>query len=322
MSNFLPSFIPWWAYILAFLPLYVMNKRSGDDIQRGLVLGIVGRMGSGKSYMATRIAYQRMLRGANIVTNFTMHLECPPSGHKRRHCPCKLASQWQRFNDWPDLLPLTNAVVIIDEADLYAPSHDFHAITDEVRWKMKMARKHKLDIYWIAQHESRVNRILRDVLTNEIAVCRSFFGGKYFSAKFYDPTVVRRARQHSMRKGYFFNIKIASLYDTLETIQGSEYAGDETMANVNKLSQAHNAKRVASRKTRKSKRPTPCEHERAKKIKAGTCELCYGVAPELLEVEEVAFNDFIKITEENERPKDSSQGRESRRTKPLSATTR
>ena len=255
--------IPWYLYLL-FPPMFLAFKAmGGDDKTRGKVLGIVGKMGSGKSYMATRIAYKRMLNGAKIVTNFTMHLECPGGKHRRFRCPCKLAPQWQKFNDWPDLLPLTNAVVIIDEADLFAPSNDFNAITDEVRWKMKMARKHKLDIYWISQHENRMNRILREYLTNEIAICRSFFGGKYFSAKFYDPSTIRKgSSEHTMRIGYFLNKRIANLYNTLETIQGSEYAGDETMANANRLSHEINAVvKPTSVKERHAQRVNPIVEE-------------------------------------------------------------
>lgn len=266
----MPFGLPWWTLIAVFVPLFWLNKRAGVDQTRGRVVGITGRMGSGKSYMACRLAWRRMSHGANVITNFSMHLGCQLNAcscgkgdcsakrrrHKRKGCACTMAARWRRFHDWPDLLVANNAVVIIDEADLYAPSHDYNAITDEVRWKLKMARKHGLDIYWIAQGPNRVNSILRGTLTNEIAVCRSWFNGLYFSAKFYEPESVGRRNKHTARIGYRMNKKVADLYDTLETIEGSEYAGDDTMSNVNNLVANFEEKRLKARERKAPAKPT------------------------------------------------------------------
>lgn len=242
--------IPTWGKLLGIAVLVLIYRRTkGDPGGGGRVVGIVGRMGSGKSFFAVRMAYSRMMRGTTVYSNFTMNLE-PKNGHppcpercakqKRckcvRHCPCQLAGRWHRFEGWEQFATITNAVVIIDEVDLYAPSHDPRCIPDYVRWKLKMCRKHKIDLYWIAQHESRVARLLRDVLTNEIRVCQSWLGGKYFSAKTYDPSTVRRQRKHTGRSGYFMRPHIAGLYDTLETIKGDTERGDGTMAAANAMS--------------------------------------------------------------------------------------
>lgn len=247
--------MPWWGYLLVFVALLALNRRAGVDRTRGRVVGIVGRMGSGKSYFAVRMAYRRMRAGATIYTNFSMRLEprhakpcrerCIRKGRCKcaRRCPCQMASRWHRFEGWEQFATITDAVVIVDEVDLYAPSHDPRAIPDYVRWKLKMARKHRIDLYWIAQHESRVARLLRDVLTNEIRVCQSWFGGLYFSAKTWDPSNVRRRRKHTGRGGYWFRKHIANLYDTLETIRGDEERGDGTMAVANALAGAVEATR-------------------------------------------------------------------------------
>lgn len=250
------SAVPWWAYVGVALVLIAANRAMSGDSQRGRVVGIVGRMGSGKSYFAVRMAYSRMKRGATIYTNFSMNLDpthsepCPANCVRRkrckcaRGCPCQMAARWHRFEGWDQFLHISNAVVIIDEADLYAPSHDPRCISDAVRWKLKMCRKHKIDLYWIAQGHMKVSSLLRNVLTNEIRVCTSWFGGKYFTAKTYQPEHVGRDKKHTSRSGYRLNRRIAGLYDTLETIRGDETRGDGTMGDANAMADAIETKRA------------------------------------------------------------------------------
>ena len=92
----MPFAIPWYVYVvLGFLALAAW-KRSGGGATGGTgkVVGIVGRMGSGKSYFAVRMAYKRMMAGANVRTNFTMKLDplhdtpCGPKCIKRGRCKC------------------------------------------------------------------------------------------------------------------------------------------------------------------------------------------------------------------------------------------
>lgn len=249
------SAVPWPVWPVLFGALCWLNRRASGAATTGRVVGIVGRMGSGKSYFAVRMAYSRMKAGATVYSNFSMRLgpthdepcgqRCVSSGRCRckRHCPCQMASRWHRFEGWEQFVTITDAVVIIDEVDLYAPSHDPRSIPDYVRFKLKMARKHRLDIYWIAQHESRVHRMLRDVLTNEIRTCQSWFGGLYFSAKTWDPSSIRRRRKHTGRSGYFMRKRIANLYDTLETIRGDTERGDGTMAVANAMADVIEAER-------------------------------------------------------------------------------
>lgn len=254
------GFLPWWGYVLALLVLVVIMRSTGVDAQSGKVIGIIGKMGSGKSFFAVRMAYQRMLRGAEIYTNFSMNLgpthetpcgdKCQAKGRRPgrcrcvKHCPCQLAGRWHRFEGWEQFATITNAVVIIDEADLYAPAYDAKAIPDYIKWKLKMCRKHKVDLYWIAQSETQVSRILRLTLTNEIRVCQSWFGGKLFTAKTYPPAHVGRAKKHTGRSGFLMRSNVAGLYDTLETIRGNEDGGDGTMAQANALADAHESGRA------------------------------------------------------------------------------
>jgi len=208
------------ACLVLVLLIVTLDHRTATkhgDKTSGKVVGIVGRMGSGKSYFAVRMAWTRIQAGATVVTNFSMNL------------PPELQHRWIRFDGWESMLHLEDCVVIIDEAHLWAPSSEHRNFPMIARWKMAQARKFGLDVYWISQHEDRVNRTLRD-LTNMIYVCNSFFGGKYFSAKGYEPEKLRRKDQHIDRRGYRFDLAVAELYDTLEILELDEHVagmGDE-----------------------------------------------------------------------------------------------
>ena len=198
----------------------------------GKVVGIVGRMGSGKSYMAVRMAYQRLMAGANVCTNFSMKL------------PPELQERWREFGGWDDFAVLENAVVIIDEAQLYAPSNKTLVFPTVARWKLAQARKFGLDVYWISQHEARVNSILRD-LTHMIYVCSSWAGGRYFVAYGYEPEEMRKKGKHIDRKSYKFDLAIGELYDTLQILDADDHlvVKDASMQQARKLGRQYNERR-------------------------------------------------------------------------------
>jgi KaiC/GvpD/RAD55 family RecA-like ATPase len=187
----------------------------------GRVVGVVGRMGSGKSYFAVRMAYRRLRSGCRVVTNFSMRL------------PDELAANWSQFRGWDQFADLEDAIVIIDEAHLYAPSHLPLALPQVARWKLSQARKFGLDVYWISQHEDRVARILRD-LTQYIYLCTAWFDHLIFTAKGFEPEKLRRKGKHGEtmhldRKVYFFRSSVANLYDTLQILEIDQYVDDGTI---------------------------------------------------------------------------------------------
>lgn len=208
------------------------ERAAGRTGGSGQVVGVVGRMGSGKSYMAVRMAHQRLLAGANVCTNFSMKL------------PPELSDRWTQFVGWDDFATLENCIVIIDEAQLYAPSNKTLQFPTVARWKLAQARKFGLDVYWITQHENRINSILRD-LTNIIYVCAAFAGGKFFTAYGYEPENVRKKGEHIDRKSYRFDLKIGELYDTLQILDADDHLvkKDESMQQARKLGRQYNARR-------------------------------------------------------------------------------
>lgn len=250
--------------------------RTKENVTRSLggkVIGITGRMGSGKTYMSVMIAHQHLMAGHDVRTNFTMKLadkfyepRISTTGvwtdHGKRaaehseiaqwfHCLPRVSVPWEYFTGWDQFADLSNCVVTIDEAQLYAPSYKPLAFPLIARWKLAMARKFHLDVYWISQHEDRVNSTLKH-LTNIIYVCNAWFGGKQFTAKGYEPEYVRRKGKHIARKSYKFQLSNAELYDTLEILTPDEHLGDEKQSakldKIEGLASAYNKRKLAGKK--------------------------------------------------------------------------
>jgi len=218
--------------LLGGVVLRMARERSAVSNIGGEVVGVVGRPGSGKTYWCVRLAYSRLKAGANVATNFTMTL------------PPELAARWQPFTGWEDLMDLHDCVVIIDEAHLMAPSHKSWSLPDEARWKLSQCRRFGLDVYWVSQHESRVNIALRQ-LTNYVWMCNSFRHGKSFRARCYEPEKLGKEGKHLEIRRYKFDPEIGKLFDSWQILTGSTVMGaDENQAKMRQLATEHNARRA------------------------------------------------------------------------------
>lgn len=189
-------------------------RRKNDAHTAGRVIGFVGQMGTGKTYTAVSIAHRRLQAGANVWTNFKLNL------------PAEYADRWFQFRTWHDIIEAEDAVIIIDEAHLLAPSGrmDFPMAAKS---KLSQARSYGLDLYWISQHESRVNKQLRD-LTNFIFKCEQTLGGKGFKAKAFE---MENLRRKSAKPLYVRRVKrtktIDALYNTLEILDFDDLVESE-----------------------------------------------------------------------------------------------
>jgi len=195
------------AAVLVLRVLVVLTgKRKSQPA--GRVVGIVGKMGSGKSYLAVRLARDRLRAGVDVYSNFLIQ---PPAGWK---------GNAHAFRGWDEFASIRDAVVIIDEAHLLAPSYAHARFPQTARTALAFARKYGLDVYWVSQNEDRVNRTLRD-LTNDIAVCEK--RGRRFRVTWYSAEDVRKKGEHMFRETHRFDPEIANLYDTAEIIQLDEH---------------------------------------------------------------------------------------------------
>jgi len=198
-------------FTLLFLGLVVFRGAERRQAKRtsGKVVGIVGRMGTGKSYLAVSMAYDRLRQGVDVASNFKLDVS-------------DLGGRWAPFSSLDQLAELKNCVVIIDEAHLMLPSHLGAKLPMIARQALAHARKQGLDVYWISQHETRVAKVLRD-LTSFIVKCEKV--GSWHIYRTYDADEYGRADAKSLRwQMTRRKRRIMALYDTAEIIDIDDYA--------------------------------------------------------------------------------------------------
>jgi hypothetical protein len=174
-----------------------------------MIDGLIGRPGSGKSYQLTEKAIEQADRGRQVFANY-------PINHP---------------NCWTfrpvDLLDLPPGVIVIDEAHLWFPARMALKLPPSWLAMLSQTRKNGWDMYWAAQHEARVDRVLRDV-SNWMWLCSSWWQWNghplYFESKQFEPEKFRKAKAHISRRIRFFNRNIAQAYDTYARVEVAEHA--------------------------------------------------------------------------------------------------
>lgn len=177
-----------------------------------MIEGLIGRPGSGKSYQLTAKAIAEAKRGRMVFANYAIN-----------HPNCYTFDATQ-------LLDLPPGVIVIDEAHLWFPARKSLNLPSSWLAMLSQTRKNGWDLYWAAQHESRVDRIVRDV-SSWMWLCSSWWWVNghplYFESKQYEPEVFRKHKAHSGRKVQLFNQKIADSYDTYQRLEVAEHAQDK-----------------------------------------------------------------------------------------------
>lgn len=177
-----------------------------------MIEGYVGRPGSGKTYTLTERAIQQARRGRQVFANYCID---------EPNC-------WQ-FRP-SDLLDLPPGVIVIDEAHLWFPARMALKLPPSWLAMLSQTRKNGWDLYWSAQHENRVDRVLRDV-SNWMWLCDGWFKRQghplFFEAKCYEPEKFRKNKGWNRRTFKLFDQKIANAYDTYERLEVAEHATDK-----------------------------------------------------------------------------------------------
>jgi hypothetical protein len=116
-----------------------------------MIEAFTGLPGQGKTYLMTRMALKKMKKGYTVYANY----------------PLKGAI---RFNQIHEVFHVENAVILLDEAGLVAPSGSWKSIPFEVMAHWRMHRHHGVDLYYTAQDLQDVAVPLRRVtqFVNEV----------------------------------------------------------------------------------------------------------------------------------------------------------
>lgn len=171
--------------------------------------GYIGRPGSGKSYTLTARALREANHGRTVFTNYAL-----------TH-----PNVYQFSAD--QLLDLPPGLIVIDEAHLWFPARMSMRLPPSWLMMLSQTRKKGWDLLWCAQHESRVDRVIRDVSSYQW-LCSAWFsrGGHpaLFIADSYEPEFFRKDGRRITRSFRFFDPKVAAAYNTYESLSVAQHA--------------------------------------------------------------------------------------------------
>lgn len=173
-----------------------------------MIEGLIGRPGSGKSYEMTRRAVEAGDQDRLVFTNFGV-----------AHPNVYLFTPEQ-------LLDLPPGLIIIDEAHLWFPARMSLKLPMSWLAGMSQTRKKGWDLLYGAQHESRIDRAIRDV-TSWMWLCRAWFEHNghpvLFSRSSWEPEFFRRPDRRYTREFSFFDRRVAESYNTLESLTQADH---------------------------------------------------------------------------------------------------
>lgn len=172
-----------------------------------MIEGYIGRPGSGKSYTLSERALREAKRGRDVFCNYS------------------LAGTYSFTPD--QLLDLPPGLVVIDEAHLWFPARMSLRLPPSWLAMVSQTRKNGWDILWAAQHESRVDRALRDVSSWQW-LCSAWlsWAGRpmFFKATSYEPEFFRDPKRKSVTTFRMFSPRVAAAYDTYQRLTVAEHA--------------------------------------------------------------------------------------------------
>lgn len=178
-----------------------------------MIEGYIGRPGSGKSYTLTARALELAGRGRTVFANY----------------PINAPNCWTFRPE--QLLDLPPGVIVIDEAHLWFPARMSLKLPPSWLAMLSQTRKNGWDLLWCAQHEARVDRVIRDV-SSWMWLCSSWFaraGGppRLFRAECFEPEFFRNPKKSYQVRWRRFDPKVAAAYDTFERLVTAEHVNAE-----------------------------------------------------------------------------------------------
>lgn len=173
-----------------------------------MIEGLIGRPGSGKSYWATKRILDAADKDRLVFSNYAV-------------------DHPNVFVFAPDqLMDLPPGLVVIDEAHLWFPARMSLKLPMSWLAGMSQTRKKGWDLIWVAQHESRMDRAVRDV-TSWMWLCRAW--GNWdghpmlFTAASWEPEFFRRPDRRYTRQMHRFQPRVAAAYNTFETLTQADH---------------------------------------------------------------------------------------------------
>lgn len=159
-----------------------------------MIEGIVGLPGNGKSLFATLLMEQAAKSGRRVLANFP--------------------TEFSEFALWEDMVEADNCDCFIDEAQMWFSARNWTRTTQIELGVFQQHRKNGMNMYWIAQHENRVDVAMREITAYYNRV-RKF--GDFILVSRFTPDDAKTC----MGRRLFFGPRLYDRYDT-KTIIGAK----------------------------------------------------------------------------------------------------
>jgi len=158
-----------------------------------MIFVISGKNGSGKTYQMVRMVLSQWISGVDIYSNTPLYFEryfgkagctikdSPKSFMFREKIFDKIKYLYSLvrknyqyipahrgrivyFEDVQDLVPVVNAVVLIDEGQALFSSRGWESLPRIIQWKFQQHRKDGLDLYTTTPNMARIDVIYRELV--------------------------------------------------------------------------------------------------------------------------------------------------------------
>lgn len=180
-------------------------------LERPLLL-IVGRRGSGKSLLASKLLLGRMKLGEAVYANYDLAWGDEKCGGKAG-----------RLFTLLDCITLRGCTMAIDEANGWLDSRSWSVIPTQVRGSWQMSRKAGVSFIFTAQHEARVDVTVRELVDFLLVCDRLPLFPKWLPVFRYHRTWLEevgdiRAGRMSRASIYWASDEVLGSYDTAELL--------------------------------------------------------------------------------------------------------
>lgn len=184
------------------------------------IVGIIGPPGSGKSLEAARRALElHDKRGFHVYTNMPLTLK-----RSTLITPLTLASETSR----DCACRCKGKLVLLDEVHLWLPAR--RSLQLPVSWLALFSQTRKIgwaEVLYTAQHETRVDRVLRDVSTFMVLAEHFTLPWEWFRYTTWEPEYFRKPDKRLTRQIRRRSRSASAVYDTLGTIAGADHFRDK-----------------------------------------------------------------------------------------------
>lgn len=210
----------------------VLRRRSVryDAASPGM-FGVTGRMGGGKSYFLTWMAWTALGSGRPVFSTYELAGSVPFAEYVERLEAGSPVVGPVVVESWRDIVRVPNgSLVIVDEAHGWWPSAAYRSPVEVNMW-ISTLRHRGITFFWATQWVGAVARWLRE-LSFGIWECENFKAGHRYTL--YDPRVIGGkpgTRKSEARIVVRRRPEVMALYDTRNTATWSlEWGGGASLA--------------------------------------------------------------------------------------------